>query len=106
MKVFLISKKKGVSAEGEHTESNGELIVKKGSILSLKLSESKTFRGLKTIQKCREGRLDGNTLTEDVRFKSPSTAANFVTGGSANGMRLWKTEPGIALGAFNKAGEV
>lgn len=102
MKVFLNSKKMDAYAQGEYSAENGELIVKKGSILSLTLSESKTFRGKKTIIKTREGKMDGNILTEDVRFSSPSTAANFVTGGSSNGMRLWKTEKGIALGDLKK----
>ena len=74
-----------------------ELTVKKGSKLSLKLSQSEKFRGADSIEKKRSGKLDGNILKEDVVFKSPSTAANFVTGSSCNGYVTWKTEAGINL---------
>ena len=104
MKVYLVSKRKGINAIGEYFPENGSVIVKKGSVLSLTLSESKTFRGMKTIQKAREGAMNGNTLTADVTFKSPSTAANFVMGGSSNGLRVWKTENGISIGELKKEG--
>lgn len=37
---------------------------------------------------------DGDLLREDVTFNSLSTAATFVTGRTANGMIVWKTEDG------------
>ena len=104
MKVYLISKKSGANAVGEYSLQDGSVTVKKGSILSLTLSESKTFRGMKTIQKAREGVMEGNTLTVDVTFRSPSTAANFVMGGSSNGLRMWKTENGTPIGDLEKEG--
>ena len=98
MKVLLQSKKKNVDAQGEYSLETGELTVKKGSVLSETLSTSKTFRGRKSIEKSRYGRMNGAILTEDVHFSSPSTAANFVMGGSSNGKRLWKTENGTLIG--------
>lgn len=98
MKVKLVSKRINLSAYGEYVPETGELTVFAGSTLSEGISESKTFRGKKAIEKAREGRVNGNILNESVTFKSPSTAANFITGGSSNGMRLWKTEDGIAIG--------
>lgn len=102
MKVYLSSKKKKVEAIGVYSPESGEIVVSKGSILSLALSESKTFRGRKAVEKMREGVLDGAILKKDIKFKSPSTAANFITGGSSNGMRLWKTKEGISIGDLRK----
>ena len=102
MRVELVSRKMQVNAVGEYTPESGELIVLKGSIVSLSLSESKTFRGRKSIEKAREDTIEGNAVIKDITFKSPSTAANYVTGGSSNGMRLWKTEEGIPIGDLQK----
>ena len=41
---------------------------------------------------------DGNII-KDCEFKSPSTAAQFVTGTSINGMLAWKTKDGKSLKA-------
>lgn len=105
MKVLLISKKMNADATGDYNPNTGELTVLKGSVLSMELSQSRTFRGRKSIEKAQNGVLKGNVLTQNVMFKSPSTAANFVTGGSSNGKRLWKTENGIAIGDLAKGGE-
>lgn len=36
-------------------------------------------------------------VIKDAVFKSSSTAANFVTGTSTNGLMAWKNEDGIKL---------
>jgi hypothetical protein len=41
-------------------------------------------------------------VKEDVIFKSASTAANFVTGSSTNGLTSWKTEEGKAIRGYYK----
>ena len=38
-----------------------------------------------------------NILLKDISFKSPSTAANFVSDAVCNGLRYWRTEKGITL---------
>lgn len=38
-------------------------------------------------------------LQRDVTFRSASTAASFVTGNIANGMRVWKLKDGKPLGS-------
>ena len=43
---------------------------------------------------------DENILLKDVSFKTPSGAAEFVTGLSANGWQTWKTKDGITLCDF------
>lgn len=45
-----------------------------------------------------DGYIDSNcALTKDIYFKSPSTAATFVSGRSANGWVEWKDENGAVL---------
>ena len=39
-------------------------------------------------------------LQEDVVFNSPSGAAGFITGGSANGWQVWKTADGQMIDVF------
>ena len=39
---------------------------------------------------------------EDVSFRSPSTAAAFVSGNVSNGFRVWKVEKSIDLGKYRE----
>ena len=98
VKVYLKSDRNRLNAAGDYNPEDGSLVVHKGSLLSTTVSDSKTFRGIKSIINSREGVVVDNILQVDVRFKSPSTAANFVTGKSSNGKRLWKTEKGTTIG--------
>lgn len=102
MKVYLISNRNNLHASGEYSPDDGSLVVLKGSLLSRTISDSKTFRGIKSIVKSREGIVNDDILQKDIFFKSPSTAANFVTGTSSNGNRLWKTEDGTPIGKLKK----
>ena len=43
-----------------------------------------------------------DTLQEDIVFKSPSGAAEFITGGSANGWTVWKTKDGQAIDIYRQ----
>ena len=102
MRVYLISKWNNTNAIGDYCLDDESLVVLKGSVLSATISSSKTFRGKQAILNSREGTVIDNVLQEDVRFKSPSTAANFVTGASSNGKRLWKTENGTPIGKLGE----
>lgn len=90
MKVYLKNEKRLIDAVGTFNKNTRELIVLKGSIVSKDISYSEKFRGSKSIEKYRAGRIKNNELQEDVLFKSPSTAGNFVTGKSTNGLTAWK----------------
>lgn len=71
----------------------GELLVKKGSRISLEAQN--TFRMTKEARMYREDReiVDASGIVlKDTWFSSPSTAAQFVTGMSSNGLRTWKQE--------------
>lgn len=96
MKVYL-NRKNGIAAVGEFNKSDKSLVVKKGSTISTSISTSEKFRGTATIEKYRKEYVDGNTVKKDVPFKSASTAANFVTGISANGLIAWKNKDGKTI---------
>lgn len=97
MKIYLRRKNGEVNAVAEYDVSTNVCVVLKGSTVSSKIAYSEKFRGAKTVEKYRNDFVKGNTVKEDVVFKSPSTAANFVTGASTNGMTAWKNENGCSL---------
>ena len=55
------------------------------------------FKRAEKIEQDRKGVVHNRVLQENITFSSPSTAANFVTGSSTNGLRAWKTEDGKPL---------
>ena len=97
MELFLKRRDGSVSAVGVYDEETGKLTVKKGSKVSTVIHESEKFKGASTIQKLREQYCSGDKTNQDVVFSSASTAANFVTGGSTNGLVAWRTESGEKL---------
>lgn len=96
MKVYL-NRKNGISAIGEFNIENRCLTVKKGSTISTTISDSVKFKGASTIDKNRKLYANGNIVKKDVTFKSASTAANFVTGISTNGLIAWKDSSGKTI---------
>ena len=97
MKVFLNRPRTGIAAVGEYDKTTKSLIVKKGSVISTDISKSARFRGAKAIENARTGNVKDNIVLKDITFSSASTAANFVTGSSTNGLIAWKDENGMAL---------
>lgn len=98
MKVYLKKVKHNVNAIGEYDENNNSLTVLSGSLISADISYTEKFRGSKSIESKRESVLiRNNILQEDVFFKSPSTAGNFVTGRSTDGLTAWKDENGRSI---------
>lgn len=91
MKVIYKSKKRDCYAEGEFNLEDNTLTIKKGAKISSRLDEK--FRISKEAQK-RDNKkiIKNNILQEDIQFKSPSVAAQFVSGSSLNGLIVWKTE--------------
>lgn len=91
IKVIYKSKKRDCFAEGEFCIEDNTLIVKKGAKLSSKQDEK--FRISKAAKKREDKKLiKNNILQEDISFNSPSVAAQFVSGSSLNGLKVWKTE--------------
>lgn len=97
MKVFMKSSRKGYDAKGEYDPKSKTLVVFKGSRVAEFVAESKTFRGSVRVAKLWDEAVEDCIVKKDMRFNSASTAANFVTGQSSNGLRTWKTEEGIDL---------
>ncbi len=97
MKILLQGRNNNYCAIGDYELTDGSVIVFKNSIVSKKISVSKTFRGVDSVKRLRNLYVKSNKTTQDIRFKSSSTAANFITGNSTNGLRVWKTEEGITL---------
>ena len=97
MDIYLKSKKKQFDAHAIYNEQNKTVMVCKGSVLSTNISGG-SFRSAKAVEKLRESEdVEGNIVVNDITFKSASTAANFVTGTSTNGMIAWKTADGKTL---------
>lgn len=97
MKVYLKRRGSNVCAAGEYNPASKELVIKAGSVVSESIAYSEKFRGAKTIEKNREQYTKNGVVTVDVTFKSASTAANFITGSSTNGLVAWKDENGTKL---------
>lgn len=102
MKLYYESKKKDFKAEAEFDSERKEFVVKKGSKVSSDVGQSEKFRGGKSVLKSREKYVRDRIVTEDVMFNSPSTAANFISGRSSNGMIAWKNSEGVKLGDILK----
>lgn len=97
MKLYLTRPRSNIQAVADYDITNKTFVALKNSIISSKLAYSEKFRGSKSIAKSRIGVTEGTKVIKDVPFKSASTAANFVTGTSTNGLIAWKDENGKAL---------
>lgn len=95
--MLLYINTKNVQATGEFFPAKKTFVVKKGSKISESISHSEKFRGARSIEKNRLQYVANRIVVADVVFKSPSTAANFVTGCSTNGLTTWKDENGVSL---------
>ena len=97
MELYLKKPSSGVSAVGEYDFEAGTMTVKKGSTVSDNVHSDGKFRSAKSVARYREIHCEGATVKEDVVFKSASTAANFITGRSTNGLIAWKDAEGRTL---------
>lgn len=97
MKVFIKRKNGSIDAAADYNVVTKECIVLKGSIVSSVIAHSERFRGAASIEKARDGVVIDGKLIKDIKFKSASTAANFVTGTSTNGLVAWKNKDGKAI---------
>ena len=101
MKIEIYIKGRDYYATGYYND--GEVTVSKGS--TIKYIESKSFKmneAAKIARNDSEKVKDGSLLINCI-FSSPSTAAQFVTGGSRDGYDTWKVEKGVSLGDFLEA---
>ncbi len=100
MKLYFSGRRGQVDAEAEYERESGEMTVLKGSRISAYVAGGK-FRSARSVENRRsEDSVKNCMVVKDMRFKSPSAAANFVTGSSTNGLVAWKTKDGKTLKAF------
>lgn len=92
--VFVYDRKTG-SAKGRRTSEG--FVVLKGSVIAPELQQSCPETARKLREKHAATIDPGGILLEDLLFGSPSTAASFVAGSSANGNVMWKTPDGLTL---------
>jgi hypothetical protein len=100
---ILFCRRKGAEGRGHRTPDG--FVVLKGSTAVLNEQDcSKKWPATVAIRKriIADGKLipkDGfYVFVQDVEFSSPSAAAAVIEGGSANGLRDWKTNDGRNLG--------
>lgn len=105
MKLYIKRKNKTIDAVAEYDLKNGSVTVLKGSTVSATIAYSEKFRGAKSIEKSRSEYVENGVVIKDAYFKSASTAANFVTGSSTNGLTAWKSENGNTLQSILKEGQ-
>ena len=94
--LFLKTRTGNCDAKAEYDD--GKMIVKKGSRVSLQLASH--IRGGKKAKSYLEDKSyvdDMGMVIQECEFTSPSTAAQFVTGNSANGYMVWKDKDGTRL---------
>lgn len=106
MRLYIKRRNSEVDAVAEYDVDNKVFIVLKGSRVSANVAHSEKFRGAKSIEKARAEYVKDCKVIKDAVFKSPSTAANFVTGTSSNGLMVWKNEEGTKLKLLISEGEI
>ncbi len=94
MKFYLKNRKNTYDAVAEYNDDTKVFVVLKGSCVSDTVAHSPTFHGARSVEKRRELFVKNRVVKDDVPFKSPSTAANFITGRSSDGCSLWKDKTG------------
>ena len=97
MRLYLKRQRAEIDAVADYNAETQTFTVLKGSKVSAKVAHTEKFRGAKSIERSRESTVVDNVVINDVIFKSSSTAANYVTGSSTNGMTAWKDENGVTF---------
>ncbi|PIE84429.1 MAG: methionine sulfoxide reductase [Bacteroidia bacterium] len=102
---LLFCRRKGIEAMGRRSAEGFVLL--KGSQISQSVNGSCSRTVILQRERARaEGRIDANwRLLEDILFTSPSGAAQFAVGGSANGLTEWKDGRGTPLKELESKGE-
>lgn len=94
-------KNKGRTAQGKRT-ANGFVVLKNSQTIkelrpAAKLAIRNIFSSLIEENIISLESEEGYIFTKDYEFKSPSTAASLVCGGSENGLIAWKNKDGKTL---------
>lgn len=98
--VKLFVKQESVAANACAIQTADGFVVLKGSIIRREHTPTCPKSALKKREQHKDAINADMILLEDIPFDSPSGAAAFVLGRSANGNMEWKTEEGIPFGQF------
>lgn len=82
------------------TYENGVVRVHKGSQLHFPISSSFKVNNIALEKRESEDYVKNGIVIQECCFNSPSTAAQFITGGSKNGYDTWKVKKGVTLGDY------
>lgn len=88
--VYLTSRQ--AKAKGRLIPGGGFVVLKGSCISPMPASESLKAK----VKEKRQG-MAGKTLSENMLFKTPSGAAEFILGCASNGWKVWKTADGRTL---------
>ena len=103
MKLEITISSKSGKFEARGIYDGKTVIVQKGGHVNPSFAQS--IRGGKMSKKYREDKKyvsEHYEIIEDCMFKSPSTAAQFVTGRSVDGYNAWKVGSSQCLGEYLK----
>lgn len=101
MEIEVIAKGRNMRYDAVGMYDGKGLTVLKGSRISDTVASKMNPVAVKLRE--RKDTVDDNfVLKRDVTFRSSSTAASFVTGSIANGMRVWKLKDGKPLSSMQE----
>ena len=100
MKLILKSKKNLHYAEAEW--DGEQIIVLSGSKINPTVAFPQMSEEIKRMRNDRSIVNDDNELVVDIKFTSPSSAAQFVTGRSVNGYIAWRPDDKMSLKEYLK----
>lgn len=87
--LFAVGKRRNIDAKAI-MYSDDNILVLKGSKISTTTGNFKMTKEAKAYRTDKSLLDDNNILIKDLKFKSLSSAAQYVTGHSVNGKIFWK----------------
>lgn len=100
--IMFITQRTRIAFATAEYNGNTITVLKGGKINPNFASHIKGGRAVKIYRDNPEYVDSNGNILKDCEFTSPSTAAQFVTGRSANGYKTWKVEKKINLGQYLK----
>lgn len=95
IEVYMLGRNGRYKAQGIY--KNGKITVCKGSKISREVSITNMANIVASAWNNKTVIDDSNIVLQDIEMGSPSTAAQFVTGYSVNGMLRWKVSENETL---------
>lgn len=103
--IYFHTKRNGIHARGRYDKASGQFIVLTGSEIALDIPIIKNQRAISSRRELFGDSAARAVLERDISFPSPSAAAVFVLGGSANGWIEWVNDNGQTLDLVYRSSE-